>query len=193
MLEMRAHIIVTWSLAMLLAVPAARTQAKEMKETFSAFAVNMGTIGPKTAGTVDISIERWITDAERATLRTALVEKGPRGLLTALQKTPRVGYMRTPNSLGYELRYAVQIPLEDGGRRILLATDRRIGFLEARNRGGDSDYPFTVIELRLDRDDAGDGKMAMAAQIDLNRTSRALEIEYASSEPVRLNAVRKLR
>lgn len=175
----------------LAAVPAAWVQAGDARETFIAFAVNMGNVGPTGARTVDISIERWLTDAERDALRTAMLEGGPDALLKALRKTPRVGYIRLPGQLGYDLRYAMQIPLDGGGRRILLATDRRIGFGEARRHGSDTDYPFTVIELRVDRNDTGEGKLAMAAQIGLNTATRTLEIANASSEPVRLNAVRK--
>ena len=124
-------------------------------------------------------------------LRTALIEKGPDGLLKALKKMPRVGYLRLPGQLGYDLRYAWQLPVEGGGRRILLAPDRRIGFREARNHGSDTDYPFTVLELRLDKNDTGEGKRAIAAQIGVNTATNVIEIANYSNEPVRLNAVRK--
>ena len=47
------------------------------------------------------------TDEEREALIAAFVEGGQNMLLKALQKVkPRVGYIRTPNSLGYDLQYA---------------------------------------------------------------------------------------
>src|SRR5262245_38176608 len=110
---MRAQMIATaiprlliCSLAVLTTTPVVSIQAKEARETFSAFAVNMGNVGPAGARTVDIGIERWLTDAEIDVLRTALVEKGSDGLLSALKKTPRVGYLRLPGHLAYDLRYA---------------------------------------------------------------------------------------
>jgi hypothetical protein len=151
----------------------------------------MGTAGPTGARTVDITIDRFSTEAERSVLRAALIENGSDGLLKALQKMPRVGFLRLPGQLGYDVRYAWQVPLEDGGRRILMATDRRIGFREARVNGSNTDYPFTVLELRLDKDDKGDGKLAMAAQIGLNAKTNTIEIANYSIEPVRLNAVRR--
>ena len=183
------HRLLVGALAVLATAPVAWTQTSDARETFYAFAVNMGNLGPTGARTVDIGIERWSTESERDELKAALIEKGPDGLLAALRKQPRVGDLRLPGRLGYDLRYARQLPLEGGGRRVLLATDRRIGFLEARNHGA-TDYPFTVIELVLDGHDKGEGKMALAAQIRLNSTNE-LEIENASSEPVRLNAVQK--
>ena len=65
----------------------------------------------------------------------AFQSKQQDGLLDALQRiNPRVGFIRLPNTIGYDLRYARQVPGEDGGRQILIATDRRIGFQEARNQ-----------------------------------------------------------
>lgn len=51
------------------------------------------------------------------------------------------------------------MPLPDGGERVVLVTDRRIGFWEAANQPRSIDYPFTVIELRLQADGEGEGKI----------------------------------
>jgi hypothetical protein len=162
------------------------------KESFTAFAINMGTIGTGANSSVDITIERWSTDAERDTLVKAFQAKQQDGLLSALQKVKqRVGFIRLPNTLGYDLRYARQVPDEEGGRRILIATDRRIGFAEARNQPRTIDYPFTLIEMRLNRANEGVGKMAVATKITWNKEKHVLELENYSSEPVRLNNIRK--
>ena len=47
----------------------------------------------------------------------------------------------------------------------MLVTDRRIGFWEAANQPRSIDYPFTVIELRLNSDGEGEGKMSIATKI----------------------------
>jgi hypothetical protein len=62
------------------------------------------------------------------------------------------------------LHYAAQDPLPDGGRRIVLATDRPIRFWEAWHQSRTLDYPFTVIELRMDSDGTGEGKLALASR-----------------------------
>src|SRR5205809_5196181 len=56
------------------------------KEEFTAFAVNMAPMTQTTAAPVDITIERWTSDADRDRLMTILKEKGPDELLKALQK-----------------------------------------------------------------------------------------------------------
>ena len=56
-----------------------------------------------------------------------LKEKGPEKLLDALTDIPRVGYIRTPDSLGYDLRFAYREPGEDGGEDITVITNDTLG------------------------------------------------------------------
>ena len=156
----------------------------------SAFAVNMSTVGRGGANVVDIEIDRWSTETERDDLITAFNAKGPDALLSKLQGTKRVGYMRLPNSLGYDLHYARKHPGEDGGEQIVIATDRRIGFWEARNQPRTIDYPFTLIDIRLNPDGEGEGKMSVATKISYNKKKNAVELENYASEPVRLTTVK---
>ena len=109
-------------------------------EEFTAVTIMNNNLG-SGAGTVQISVDRWSNEAERNRLGTILREKGPDTFLKALQDTPRVGRIRTPDSMGYELRYAQQTKTEDGGRRIVIITDRPISFWEARER------PRTMITM----------------------------------------------
>lgn len=165
---------------------------QNVKEQFTGFAINMNS-GPKTA-TVDFTITRWSTDEERAQLLAILKEnKNPTDkLLRALQKLPKVGYIRTSQSLGWDLHYAHQSPLDEGGRRIVLATDRPIGFWEARNQPRSIDYPFTVIEAHLDKNDKGSGKILAGTKIYIDKKNN-LVLENYGQQPVRFNEIRKLK
>jgi hypothetical protein len=169
----------------------ALAQTNGTPERFTAFAVNMGTPGPGGADIIEIVVERWSTDQERDRLMKALVEKGPEKLLDTLQDLPRVGYFRTPNSLGYDLHYARKMPLPDGGERIVLLTDRYIGFWEATNRPRRYDYPFTLIELRINKDGEGEGKMSLATKIQYDKEANTIELEDYQSQPVLLKSVRR--
>ncbi len=184
------------ALAAAFGAPASGVSAQNVKETFTAFAINMNS-GPKTA-TVDFQIERWSTDAERDALRSILVEqkdryKANQALLKALQKMPKAGFIRTPDRLAWDLRYARQNPLDDGGRQIILATDRPIGFWEARNQGRSMDYPFTILEVRLNKEDKGEGKMLAGTQIYIDPKSKSIVLENYGQQPVRLNEIHKLK
>ena len=189
---MRAVHVAASAVALLTIVSGGLSAQNTGKESFTAFAINMGTMGTGANSSVDITIERWSSNAERDTLIKAFQTKQQEGLLSALQKVkPRVGFIRLPNTLGYDLPYAREHPDEDGGRRIVIATDRRIGFQEARNQPRTIDYPFTLIEMRLNRDNEGVGKMAVATKITWNKKKNVLELENYSSEPVRLNNIKK--
>ena len=168
------------------------------KLDISAFAVNMSNIGTGANASVRITIDKWSSAEERQMLVETMVEKGPDALLKALQKVPEKGRFSIPGlmgpdpyqlRLGHSLRYAWQRPIEGGGKRIVIITDRYIGFAEARNQPRTMDYPFTLFEIRVGPDGKGEGKMAVATKITFDKVARQVELENYSSEPVRLNAV----
>lgn len=163
--------------------------AAEPVERLTAFAVDMSNLaGARNTASVDIVISRWTTDAERDQLRAALSENGADGLLRALQKVKEVGRIRSDGRLGYPLRFAREVPLSSGGRRILIGTDRAISFLELVNQPRTVSYPFMVIDIRLDAAGKGEGKLMPLAKITEDR-DHVVEIENYASEPVRLTSV----
>lgn len=169
----------------------AQVASNTEREQFTAFAVNISNVGRTGASPIDITIERWTPDAERDRLMEVFKKGGPDALLGALRETRRVGSIRTPDSLAYDLRYARQMPGEEGGRRIVIVTDRPVGFWEAANRPITIDYPFTLIELQLDRAGEGVGKLSIATKITLN--GNVLTLEDFANQPVMLNNVRKVK
>ena len=166
-----------------------QTASNTQKEEFIANAVNMSNVGNPGASQVEITVNRYTTDEARDRLMATFRENGASGLLKALQSEPPVGNIRAPGSLSYDLRYARQLPGEEGGRRIVLATDRPVGFAEAANNSRTMDYPFTLIELRLDKDGHGEGKLSVATKLTLN--DNVLVIEDYADQPVMLTDVRK--
>jgi hypothetical protein len=118
------------------------TQTMGQPEEFTAAAID---VNHGRTGQIQITVNRWSTPTERAALITALLGKGPEGLLKVLQDTRPVGRIRTPDSIGYDLHYAAQRPGPDGGRDIVFASDRPINFWEAVNRPRSIDYPFTIV------------------------------------------------
>jgi hypothetical protein len=157
-------------------------------EHFTAFAVAMGTPGRTGANTVDIQIERWSTDEDRDKLLTALREQGQDKMLSVLQSLPRVGFIRTPESIGYDLHFARKHQM-GGSERVIIATDRRIGFWEAANRPRSIDYPFSLIELRIGSNGKGEGKLSIATKITTENDGKTIVLENYQSQPVMLNNV----
>ena len=185
--------------ALLLAGPAASMAQDHEKLEIEAFAVNMSNIATGTNAVVYITINPWSTAEERQRLITAMLEKGPKELLKQLQKAPAKGRFRIPTArrpdphhlaLGLDIRYAWQVPGEDGGRRIVLAFDRYIGFAEARSQPRSFDDPFSLIEIRVNSAGEGEGRFAVATKITFDKEKNQIELENYSSEPVRLNNVK---
>jgi hypothetical protein len=176
--------------------PAADLPADKLE--IDAFAVNMSNIATGANARVAITVNQWSTEAERERLIETMLTKGSDSLLRELQKAPVKGRFRIPGqrppdphhlALGLDIRYARQTPLPEGGRRILLAMDRYIGFAEARNQPRSIDYPFTLIEIRTNKDGKGEGKMSIATKINFDKKKKVIELENYASEPVRLNNV----
>jgi hypothetical protein len=157
-------------------------------ERYSATAMN---INNGQAGNIDITVNRWSTDKQRDALMSAMLSKGPDKLLDVLQDLPAVGHFGAPGNLSWDIHFARKMPLPDGGERVILITDRRIGFWESVNQPRSIDYPFTVIELRLNRDGEGEGKMSVATKVILDKKDNMITLENYETSPVRLTNVHR--
>lgn len=193
-------------LAMMLLIPVETFSAGQQPPAgltlplrLTAWAVSMGTIGTGRNAVVNIRITRWTTPEERKQLLSTIVEKDQDALLRALTRLPSHGRINVPGHtgpdphqlvLGWNLHYAWNVPDGDGGQRIVLATDRYMTFLETRNNPRTTDYPFTLLDLRLKRDGEGVGKASIATKISFDKKKNIMELENYSSEPVRLQQVK---
>lgn len=175
------------ALAIVCAVPV--LSAQNVKEKFTGFAINMN--GAANTATIDFTIERWSTDAERTKLLSLIPteHKDPQPLVRALQDMPKVGSIRTPQTLAWDLRYAREFKSDEGGRRIVLVTDRPIGFREAANSNRSMDYPFTILEIRLNAKDEGEGKIFSGSKIYVEKGE--LVVENWGTQPTRFNNIKK--
>jgi hypothetical protein len=177
-------------------MPAAPPQAgtvisKKDPLRFTAFGVNMQR---GFSGTIDIGIERWTTDAERASLLDAVAgTKEARSsqdkLVRILQDVkPRAGYIRSARSVGWDIMYARENLLPDGTRQIVIVTDKPVTFWAAANSSRTMDYPFTMVEMRFPPGgDKGEGKLLN--QTSISTKNGRLELEIYGQEPTRLTQI----
>jgi len=182
--------MVIGALVLLLAPLAASPQMDDSPARFTAAAVDLNR---GAAGTVEFVVNRWSSDADRDRLMTVMFDEGPAKLLDALQDMPRMGYIRAPGSIGWDVRFARHMPAPDGGERIVLVTDRRMGFREVANRHRSVDYPFTVIELRLQKNGEGEGKVSVATRIIADKANKVVTLENYDIQPVMLTKVTRER
>jgi len=170
--------------------PAVPAGAAEPVAVFDAVAINTSNVGRRGLTRLQITIERWSSDAERDKLHAALVEKGTEGLLSALQDIkPRAGTISTTGSLGWNIQFAQQVELPTGSSRVIFATDRPMSFREEWTKDRSTDYQFMLAELRVGPNGKGEGKLVPRARLTWNDATRTLEIENYANEPVRLGEV----
>jgi hypothetical protein len=164
--------------------------SQDTEERFRAIAVVMGNFATGRSSNIDIVISRWTTPEQREELLGILMQGDQNAFREALSKQEMTGWMRLPDTLRQELRYAwVRSSRDDGSREIILATDRIIPFVEAWNRPRSFDYDITLIEMELDANNEGSGIAAVGVKFIVE--GNKLTIENYGTQPVNLNRIRK--
>ncbi len=184
-------------------------QEEKIRETYRARAVTLG-IGVEDSGRrttrLTISIDRWTTDEEHKQLITTLVEKGSKDFRKALQKQEVAGFVHRRSATSVPLRYAREIRVE-GKRIIRLATGRPtfeefeesqdLRFRQEGEREFSTDapflsrHPFSLIQLRLDENNEGEGTLCLAVQMKYDKKKATLRVENLTPERVHLTEVTK--
>ena len=126
-------------------------------------------------------------------------------LLREFQRTASHGRLRFPQwtgrdphnaLLGWDLRYAWQTPLPDGGQRIVVALDRYMSFWEVRQSAAHGRLPVHGLSSKCAFDNDGraeeTARSSVATRINFEKAERneVVELEDYASEPVRLHQVR---
>jgi len=164
--------------------------AQDSEERFRAIAVVMGNRATGRNSNIDIVITRWSTPEQRQELLTVLMAGDQDAFRKALADQEMTGWIKLPNTLRQELRFARQTPnSETGGREILMATDRIIPFVEAWNQPRSFDYDVSLIEMELDENNEGSGIAAVGVKFKVD--GNKLTIENFGTQPINLNAIRK--
>lgn len=167
-------------------VVAATTQPGS--DSFTATAtVKHGSTSASTA--VEVKIDRYASEAERAALIKAVREGGGAAARDALRAHDDAGYIqlgdrRTP------IKYAWRAPTT-GGRLITIATAQPILFLGAGmpQAGPTSGFDVAVAILEVRNGESGVGELAPAAQVTID-DSGALRLQDYSALVIWLNHLR---
>lgn len=183
---------IRWLLALAaatsLASPGAAQTRAATPEAFTANAINMSMIGNRTPTPLDITITSWTSVADQERFISILRGKGGDALAEALRQASSIGSIRTPTSLAYDFRYAIQERTKDNLRRIILLADRPMEFAELVDRSHSVEYPFTAIELLVDDTGRGKGNLWIAAKLTL--LDNLLILDNYADRPVTLTDVR---
>jgi hypothetical protein len=184
-----AAAVMAFTLIAAVLLPAA-ISAQDTEERFRAIAVVMGNVATGRNSHIDIVITRWTTPEEREALLTSLMTEDQSTFRDTLAKQEMTGWLKFPQTLRHEFRYAwVRAQREDGSREIILATDRIIPFVEAWNRPRSFDYDVSLVEMELDANNEGSGVAAVGVKFKVENNT--LTIENFGTQPVNLNNIRK--
>ena len=117
-------------------------------------------------------------------------------LAAAIKETTTVGYLWSSEVAGYALRYAGKVTMPDGRERIILITHRRLGAMNdlwksAEENESAAALDFSVIELRLNANGQGEGKVSLAGKVAPDAAAKMVTPENYDALPVVLSKVKK--
>jgi hypothetical protein len=182
--------VVVWSAVLAAVALRAQPTVPPPPEHFSGTAINLGSVGLRGSAPIDVVILGWSAGEERASLANALSSRGADGLLDLLRGRPTRGYVWTARE-AYPLRLTWTETVGDGWRRVIVVTDKPITFHETPLRRSAFRYPFTLIEMRLNIDGTGHGKLSVTAPIIVG-PGGSLELANYDAEPVHLASIRSV-
>jgi hypothetical protein len=122
-------------------------------------------------------------------------------LEAAIKAAPTCGYIWGEGVTGYSIKYAWRAPSAEGGDRIVLVTDRRLGAHSSTSTlapggsasaapGGPAERDFTVIEVRLDGKGNGEAKASLNANVVIDAAAKTLALDGYASAPALLKVTR---
>ena len=135
--------------------------AQEGKESYTAMAVGADMDSSRRTVQLEISIDRFTTDEELGDYLMLLREQGQEAARARLQEV-RVGRVAPESEAGTHLSVARSFELNDQ-KVIRMLTTQPI--LSRFRKQQDSEYPFTILELRINPNGKGVGSVVGGARI----------------------------
>jgi hypothetical protein len=141
---------------------------------------------------VEIEVFEWSTALNHHELATALLQKGHVAffnLLCGFGQVGRIGVIGAPD---IAIRYAWSTGERRASRRIYLATEEPVSLSGSFARRFPDAEPLTFIELRLNGDGAGEGKLSEAARLSVDESRNVIELRDYDPRPLHLIGVRSV-
>jgi len=177
---MRAHVPIGLALLTMLAVaPMSADMFAADRFTFARPAAPESTVDPKS-GRLSVDIDRWSTAAERDHLVATITERGPEKLLDAFGEVGRLGTLYWPGGLEYTIEYAWRTQRPDGSTDVVLVVDRPL-WMWWSSSAPSTPYPFAVVQMRLAKDGAGDGRVSLGVPVAADKTLGVVLTDFAKA------------
>lgn len=128
-----------------------------------------------------LQADQWTSDATIEKLATTLVEGGQEALLEQVAALPSAGWITIGSGLRYEMRTMRSYDLPDGTRIVRSFTDRPIQVGEIVRSTRSRRYAFGMVELYLDAEGKGEGRIIPAAEIEFDNGQ--VEVTSLGTQP----------
>jgi hypothetical protein len=159
------------AIALLMASKAYAAGPRLVTDAFTATTANMTPAG------VDLRIQiiQW-QEADARSEAVATLAAGS-DAATTLQKLPTVGYVWPKGSpVGYSVKFAHRVARPEGGERITLVTDKRLGSFDFKgwsvaSPAAHNEAHYSVIELDVDDSGTGTGNLSLAGEVMLDEAA----------------------
>jgi hypothetical protein len=139
---------------------------------------------------VEIEISEWSTALSHHELATALLQKGHVAFFNLLCGFGTVGRISVMGAPDIAIRYAWSTGERRGNRRIYLATEDPVA-LNGPFRFSEAE-PLIFIELRLNGDGTGEGKLTEVAGLSVDEGRNVIELRDYNRRPLHLIGVRSV-
>jgi len=172
----KKHLLI-FSMAALLLCMTAGAGPRLVADTFTATTANMTPAGEN----LRIQILEWQEADARANAVATLAAGADAS--PPFAKLPTVGYIWPKGSpVGYSVKYAHREPQPDGGERITLVTDKRLGSYDFKgwstpSPGAGSDAPYSVVELDLSSSGSGTGTLSLVGEVVLDEQAGTVALK----------------
>lgn len=175
--------------AMRPAVHLANSNTAQAKEVYTGTVLGVGGPLGGVSRPFTLSIDGVSTNADANRAVTMLAEGGQDALLKELHGK-RLGYFSMGAQLGRDLNFVQETATADGGRRIVVLFERWMNTFEVRYGTRSEDYPFTYVELTVDRNGKGQGTLIPAARITFDKKhGNQIDVENFGIYPAQLAGV----
>ena len=147
-----------------------------LHEVYQAQATGQNTQAGQTFN-VTVHIDEYSTPEELQILVDAFNSAGSKGLYNALDKMSARGHIAITGTLGYDIKFARKIPMEEGFR-LIVVTNRPVSFREAWNSGRSLNYNLSYLEMTLNKETGkGTGTLIPAALFKIDKKSGEVTVE----------------
>jgi hypothetical protein len=134
---------------------------------------------PQTSGSQQVqfnfTITRWSTQDEIKQLGAILKDKGQDALLAELQKLD-AGRINKIGDTGNQIALAEK--WQDGGKTVItMIAARRMSLFETNARPVSKKYPLAFLQVTVDSNGEGSGKLVAAATVKYDKKSDSVRLE----------------